>query len=118
MPRQQGPVDRASQEETMPNCKITVLRRTLHLDLMDEYLDGELGTFDRCSAFHEGQEFIIEGFPAKPEGFCDGAWAGIHTDVTTMIFGGSYPWIQQPGTAITCCTDGLRPVIFKVERVD
>ncbi|MCK4693736.1 MAG: TIGR04076 family protein, partial [Anaerolineales bacterium] len=28
------------------------------------------------------------------------------------------PWIKQSGTIITCCTDGLRPVIFKVERIE
>jgi uncharacterized repeat protein (TIGR04076 family) len=34
------------------------------------------------------------------------------------MFGGSYPWIKQDRTAITCCTDGLRPVIFKVEMLE
>ena len=102
----------------MANCKITVLRRTIHRDLMDDYLDEERGTWDRCQAFEDGQEFLIEGFPLRPEGFCDWAWADIHKDVMAVMFGARYPWIRQPGTAITCCTDGLRPVIFKVEWVD
>ena len=65
-----------------------------------------------------GQEIIIENFPLKPDGFCDWAWADIHRDVVSVMFGGSYPWIREPRTAITCCTDGLRPVIFKVERIE
>jgi uncharacterized repeat protein (TIGR04076 family) len=102
----------------MPKCKITVVKRTIHQDLIDKYLSDTRESFGRCQAFEDGQEFILDGFPLKPEGFCDWAWADIHRDVVATIFGGSYPWIQQPGTAITCCTDGLRPVIFKVERMD
>ncbi|RLB26553.1 MAG: TIGR04076 family protein, partial [Deltaproteobacteria bacterium] len=29
-----------------------------------------------------------------------------------------YPWLKQKGVAIACCTDGLRPVIFKLERIE
>jgi uncharacterized repeat protein (TIGR04076 family) len=35
-----------------------------------------------------------------------------------VMFGQGYPWVKQPETAITCCTDGFRPVTFKVERID
>jgi uncharacterized repeat protein (TIGR04076 family) len=34
------------------------------------------------------------------------------------MFGGNYPWQEEPGISVTCCTDGLRPVIFKVERIE
>ena len=27
-------------------------------------------------------------------------------------------WIRKPGVAICSCNDGLRPVIFKIERTD
>lgn len=100
----------------MSKCKITVVKRTINQDLVDEYLDPKRENFGPCPAFEDGQEFAIEEFPSKPEGFCDWAWSIIHKDVVAMMFGGAYPWIKQPGTAITCCTDGLRPVIFKVER--
>jgi uncharacterized repeat protein (TIGR04076 family) len=99
------------------DCRITVVKRTLQDDLVDEYLSSTREGLERCPAFEDGQEFVVEGFPMKPEGFCDWAWATIHKDVVAMMFGGDYPWIEQPGTAITCCTDGLRPVIFKVERI-
>ena len=100
------------------NCRVTVIKRTLHHDLVEEYASDTRGVVGQCSAFEDGQEFVIEGFPLRPEGFCDWAWADIHRDVVAVMFGASYPWIGQPGTAITCCTDGLRPVIFKVEAIE
>ena len=27
-------------------------------------------------------------------------------------------WVRQPGVAISCCNDGLRPVFFKIEATD
>lgn len=27
-------------------------------------------------------------------------------------------WIREPGVAICCCNDGLRPVMFKLEATD
>ena len=102
----------------MAKYKITVIKRSLHQDLIDEYVSERRKDFGRCQAYEDGQEFILEDFPLKPEGFCDWAWADIHRDVVSVMFGGSYPWIQQPGMSITCCTDGLRPVVFKVERID
>jgi uncharacterized repeat protein (TIGR04076 family) len=101
----------------MSKCKITVVKRSLNQDLIDEYVSDDREGFGCCTLFEDGQEFIIEDFPSKPEGFCDWAWATIHKDVVAMMFGATYPWLKPPGTAITCCTDGLRPVIFKVERM-
>ena len=102
----------------MTRCRITVLQRSLHQDLIDAYVSDTREDFGRCQAYEDGQEFVIEDFPLKPDGFCDWAWADIHRDVVAVMFGGSYPWIQKPGTAITCCTDGLRPVVFKVEKIE
>jgi uncharacterized repeat protein (TIGR04076 family) len=102
----------------MSNCRITVVKRTINQDLIDEHVHDSRKNLGRCSAFEDGQEFVIEGFPQKPDGFCDWAWATIHKDVVAVMFGGNYPWLKQPGIAITCCTDGLRPVIFSVERME
>ena len=89
-------------------------------DLVNEYVSDaakERG-FGPCGFFEDGQEFILEGFPAMPEGFvCDWAWTDIHRAVVTIMFGGDFPWMKQPGTVITCCTDPMRPVIFKIERI-
>jgi uncharacterized repeat protein (TIGR04076 family) len=102
----------------LSKCRITVLKRTLHQELADQHLSENRPKLDKCQVYEDGQEIIIENFPLKPDGFCDWAWADIQKDVMAVMFGASYPWIQQPHTAITCCTDGLRPVIFKVEVVE
>jgi uncharacterized repeat protein (TIGR04076 family) len=90
----------------------------INQDLIEAYVSDARKDFGQCEVFKDGQEFILEGFPSKPEGFCDWAWTDIHRDVVSVMFGSSYPWIQKPGTAITCCTDGLRPVVFTVEHIE
>ena len=59
---------------------------------------------------------------AKPEGFCDEAWKAIYQYVFALAHGSGQfyygDWIEKPGVAICSCNDGLRPVIFKVERTD
>ena len=102
----------------MSKCKITVVKRMLNQELIDQHVSDTRKSFEQCPVYEDGQEIIIENFPLKPEGFCDWAWADIHRDVVTVMFGGSYPWMREPRTAITCCTDGLRPVIFKVEMIE
>jgi uncharacterized repeat protein (TIGR04076 family) len=99
----------------MDKCKITVLKRTINQDIIDEYLDGEMGP---CDSFQESQEFVVESPFAPPDGFCPWAWADMRKDIFTVVLGGNFPWVKPRGTTITCCTDGFRPVIFKIERID
>jgi len=101
----------------VPKCKITVLKRTLNQDLVQEYLETK-GSFDACEQFSDGQEFVLEDPFEMPKGFCTWAWADIRSDIMTIMAGGNPPWIKQRGVAITGCTDWFRPVIFKVERID
>ncbi|KPJ53310.1 hypothetical protein AMJ39_05225 [candidate division TA06 bacterium DG_24] len=105
----------------MPRCKITVLKRTLDQDLIDEYLEDTYRGLGPCECFRDGQEFVIEGHEelAKvPEGFCPWAWADIRKDILTIQVGGDMPGMKRAGTAITGCTDWFRPVIFKLERME
>jgi uncharacterized repeat protein (TIGR04076 family) len=32
--------------------------------------------------------------------------------------GGDFHWMKEPGTLIACCNDGVRPVVFRLERID
>jgi uncharacterized repeat protein (TIGR04076 family) len=104
----------------MPVARITVLKRTFQHDLVDAYVqDKEFRQqFGKCSVFEEGQTFVSEDWPSKPEGFCERAWPNIHHEVAMVMYGSSIPWIEEPGYTITCCNDGLRPVIFLIERVE
>lgn len=105
---------------SMPQVKITVLKRTINQDLIDEYLDDAYAGTGLCECFVEGEEFIVDS-AAVPEELvarCAWAWADIRKDIMTIAMGADIPGIKQPGTAIAGCTDWLRPVIFKVERIE
>ena len=93
--------------------KITVVKRDFYKDLADEYANKDVGI---CEAVKDGQVYILEG-PDKPEDFCSWAWADIQRDVVAILYGASYPWINRPNAVISCCTDGIRPVVFKLELI-
>lgn len=96
-------------------CKITVLDRLLVEDLAREYTsDPKLGP---CDIYENGQEFILTEIE-KPDGFCSWAWADIQRDVTSIMTGGNMPWVNRDAVQVVCCTDGFRPVIFKIERIE
>jgi len=102
-------------------CRLTVLKRTIDRDLIEEYLDDAYQDLAPCEALRDGQEFVLEGFEdvvAVPEGFCEWAWADIRDDILAVATGGSYPRLKQPGMIITSCSDWFRPVIFKIERME
>jgi uncharacterized repeat protein (TIGR04076 family) len=104
----------------MARARITVIKK---LNLKDIYGENLPVAFDEdritpeCSRFAVGQEFIIDNHNC-PEGFCNWAFADIQRDLVHILYGGHYPWIREKGVAISCCTDGLRPVIFKIERLN
>lgn len=50
----------------MPRCKITVLKRTINQDLINEYLDDEYKGTGLCGCFREGQEIVIEEYSVVP----------------------------------------------------
>ena len=101
----------------MVQCKITVLKRTFNEDLVREYLLAE--TADQigpCNCFREGQEFVFDDSLQPPSGFCTWAWADIRSQLMTILCGGNWP-DTKAGICIACCSDGIRPVIFKIERI-
>ena len=97
----------------MSRLRITVLKKMHFPDLQAQY--AKPGTFGVCTAFEEGQIFETE--ESKPDGFCSWAWADIQRDVTLVRSGAEMPWIGARKTMVSCCTDGFRPVVFRIERV-
>ncbi len=104
----------------MAKVKITVVKKLNNKEL---YGENPPAAFDEkriepeCDRFEVGQEFICETHNCPPD-FCSWAFADIQRDLVHILFGGYYPWMKEKGVAITCCTDGLRPVIFKIERIE
>ena len=101
-----------------PTVRITVLKTLFHEDLADEYRRPDVH-YGPCPFFTAGQEFTVNYLAERPEGFaCDWAWDDIHKILFALMVGGSFgTWMNDPKVFITCCTDGVKPVIFKVERL-
>ncbi|MFC2077177.1 TIGR04076 family protein [Candidatus Bipolaricaulota bacterium] len=99
---------------------ITVVKRALHTDLLGPSLtEKTLSSIRPCPTFEDGQTFTIDRLPpARPDGFCDQAWADIQRELYLVAFGGTHPNTDPPGICFPCCTDGLRPVTFRIERVE
>ena len=101
----------------MKKVKITVVKR---LNTHEIHGDADLGCSAElealCPAFTEGQEFIVT--IGQPEGFCSAAWVDIYRHVNVLRWGGQYAWMKEDGKCLVCCTDGFRPVIFRLERME
>ena len=99
-----------------PKIKITVLAKLrLGEDIFNKY---SMPSVDLdCKRVNVGEEFIVENIN-MPKSFCSWAWADIQRDVVHLALGGDFDWIKDKGVAISACTDGLRPVIFKLERIE
>jgi uncharacterized repeat protein (TIGR04076 family) len=98
----------AAEKPRKKGCKITVMKRTLHNDMFKEVWgrEGKL-----CNLFEEGQEFILTSPYKPPENFCQWAWADIRQYILAA-------WNSDKYATVACCTDGFRPVLFKIERID
>lgn len=88
-------------------CKITVLKKTFNSEFDVLYRRGKGAP---CPVFQEGQEFVMREPWVASAGFCQWAWADLRTYVMGVING----WDE---TVVGCCTDGFRPVFFKLEAL-
>lgn len=106
----------------MPQCKVTVLKKLFHEELAKEFCLKDTAI---CDCFEVGQEFTTKYPMKEPEGFpCSGAWANISNLVFVLMQGGSFgpssswQWMKDDRTMISCCADGVRPVVFKLELME
>lgn len=97
--------------------KITVLRRFKPSEVFETSPATPVTPLQACELYQDGQQFIISEDLKMPEGFCTSAWSSIYGSIRTLSFGGNFPWFKENGIAINCCIDGLRPVVFKLERM-
>lgn len=96
--------------------KITVLRRFDPSEVFVRSPVTPVAPMGRCELLKDRQEFIVEDMK-MPKEFCTSAWVSIYSNVRLLAFGGDLPWYKEKGIAINCCIDGLRPVVFKLERI-
>ena len=100
----------------MKKCKITIVKKIEHKDLMERYENP----IEHACDMEEGQVFIANGWE-KPEGFCNSAWESMSHFVMTLSHGGANfydGWMKNPKSAMISCNDGFRPVSYYIEALD
>lgn len=123
--------------------KVTVIDKKLFPELQIEYCaDPNSGM---CPCYNVGDEFVFERYEtvddfwhmglntlkqtsnvagkiagSKEFPHCSEAWDAISRYIYTGLQGGSIMrgWMNDERVMIACCSDGTRPVIFKIERLD
>lgn len=97
-----------SNIEECYRCRITVLKKAFNAELYELY---PYGAASACGRLEVGQVFVTDNRWDPPEGFCHWAWGDLRPMIQSIHAGRAAP-------AIACCTDGLRPVTFKLERME
>ena len=77
--------------------------------------DGEV--IPPCPFFKKGQVFEAENGFSRPEGFCGWAWRDLTVRLTKFDLIDDMDWPERDVTYVAC-GDGVRPVIFKLERLE
>ena len=100
----------------MRKCKITVLK-TLKMDELTRQFTTMEPAY--CHCMKEGDVFFTGGVfgTEMPEGFCASAWDAIGCDAGVFASGGVVHNVEAEHH-VSCCPDGLRPVIFLLEPFD
>jgi len=102
-----------------PTCEITVLKTLYHEDLAEAYRRPDVPK-GPCPFFKVGDKFIVDYLVERPDGFvCNWAWDDIHKILLALMVKGDFgTWMNNPNNFIACCTDGVKPVVFKIERLE
>lgn len=96
--------------------KITVLKRFDPSEVFQSSPVTFIKPTGACEMFSDGQEFVVENL-IMPKEFCPMTWISNMQQCTTLSYGVNFPWFKEEGVSVNCCIDGLRPVIFKLERI-
>jgi len=104
----------------LAKVKIKVVKMLSSREVFDGNPPAEFNCSPKCDEYEieEGREFIVDDSYECPSGFCPWAYADIQRDIVTLLHGGNFPWMKKEGELLSCCTDGIRPVIFFLERIE
>jgi len=72
--------------------------------------------YEKCLRYTKGDTYVVNDRTEIPEGFSSWAWRDIYKDTSVLAFGNFKNWMED-GKMISCCTDGIRPVIFELRRI-
>ncbi len=102
--------------------RITVVKKLNAKEILDEELQKlspeVVANEPECPLFRIGDTFTVEGPGEIPTGFpCAWAFRDIYKEIVHLGYGGRFPWVPERDAILACCTDGLRPVLFKLEGI-
>jgi uncharacterized repeat protein (TIGR04076 family) len=83
-------------------------------DDVPEYFPSS--TPSQCGQHKPGEAFIRTGTKC-PEDLCNWAYGDMRREINHLLRGGDFSWIGRKGVAYSSCTDGLRNIVFKIERI-
>ena len=101
----------------MVKLKITVIKKFSPEDVFGHKMHRHTGEPIPTCSLEVGSEFIVDNHHKPPEGFCTQAWQDIYNTLMIYYCNGDYQY-PEPGIAYTPCGDGIRPVIFKIEKLN
>lgn len=102
----------------MPTVKITVIKQFGPKDVLGhDFIRPDGRPIEKCG-MTEGLEFIVNDSMDMPDGFCHHAWYGLYKNISILLCGGGFPDWTGENMIYTACPDGIRPVCFKIERID
>ncbi|HUT79794.1 MAG TPA: TIGR04076 family protein [Candidatus Bathyarchaeia archaeon] len=102
-----------------PKVKITVLKKFTSKDVLGhDFVFPNGFVVKDCEVVKEGQEFIVDNELTMPEGFCRWAWVDIYRDIAILTMKGDFAGGDLAGIKYSCCSDGLKPVVFYLERIE
>jgi uncharacterized repeat protein (TIGR04076 family) len=101
----------------MTKIIITVVKTEFYPEFASDVDEAKEPDFGKCPIFTVGQTFCVDEAGSCPPDFCGWAWADIQRDVTVLLFDGvPQPPMKNHNLMYSCCCEGIRPVVFKLER--
>ena len=99
--------------------KITAIKQFSPKDIIGEDFIRENGQkIEKCGYGQEGRSWIMENDWSMPEGFCHHAFFGLYKNISVLRNEGNFSSWTGKDKIYTCCPDGIRPVVFLVERIE
>jgi len=69
-----------------------------------------------CDEEHKvGQKWVTKG--KTPEGICLPAFNSLHPFLQVLMYGGSFPWENDPHVTTVACPDPINRVVFELRRL-
>ncbi len=70
-----------------------------------------------CPVGHKTGDTFLLSQGLAPSGLCMTALSALVPAISVLMFGGSFPWEDDPACTVRACQDYRNSVIFEVRRV-